>query len=146
VSEHNIKIWPEYFQAVLDGTKTFEVRKDDRGYQVGDTLVMQEWKKEPFPSFNGDYTGREIRRTVTYILSGMEWGLHPTTVVMGIQRDVGAYKAHYDDPTLWSSYATIFEVVKHLRIHGLSDDDILDVVKRQLLFADTERVSGGDAK
>lgn len=84
---HELKTWPAYFEAVLDGSKTFEVRKDDRGFQVGDTLVLQEWKKKPFPSFEGDYTGRECKRTVTYILRGVEWGLHPSTVVMGMAKD-----------------------------------------------------------
>lgn len=90
MSEHNIKIWPEYFQAVLDGTKTFEVRKDDRGYQVGDTLVLQEWW--PPEEVDGQWTigfgtGRECRRTVTYILHGPAFGIEDGYVVMGIRED-----------------------------------------------------------
>lgn len=40
---HDLKTDPVYFQRLVDGTKTFEVRKDDRGYQSGDTLVLREW-------------------------------------------------------------------------------------------------------
>lgn len=39
--EHKLKILPEYFEAVKSGSKTFEVRKDDRGFQAGDTLFLQ---------------------------------------------------------------------------------------------------------
>ena len=41
---HELKIWPQYFDAIASGIKTFEVRKDDRGFAVGDTLVLKEWK------------------------------------------------------------------------------------------------------
>jgi hypothetical protein len=84
MATHKIKILPVYFDAVISGIKPFEVRKDDRGYAVGDTLLLREWKRGPFPSFEGDYTGRECERVVTYILSGAEFGLHPNIVVMGI--------------------------------------------------------------
>jgi ASC-1-like (ASCH) protein len=39
---HTIKILSEYFEAVCDGRKTFEIRKNDRNYQVGDELLMHE--------------------------------------------------------------------------------------------------------
>jgi len=38
---HNIKIEEQYFENVLSGRKRFEVRKDDRDYQVGDWLRLQ---------------------------------------------------------------------------------------------------------
>ena len=39
---HELKTWPEYFEAVKDGTKNFELRKDDRGFKAGDHLVLAE--------------------------------------------------------------------------------------------------------
>lgn len=41
--KHELKIWPQYYCRVADGTKTFEVRKNDRGYQPGDTVELIEW-------------------------------------------------------------------------------------------------------
>ena len=74
--KHNLKIWPEYFDVILSGEKTFELRKDDRGFGVGDTLLLKEWTQ------HGGYTGREIAVMVTYILSG--FGLN-SWVVMAIK-------------------------------------------------------------
>lgn len=42
---HQLKCLPEYFDAVADGSKPFEVRYDDRNYEVGDLLRICEWRK-----------------------------------------------------------------------------------------------------
>jgi len=66
---HELKSWPEYWSAVVEGRKTFDVRKgNDRTYRVGDDLLLKEWdhtKKE--------YTGRETRRTISYVMHGGAW-------------------------------------------------------------------------
>lgn len=40
---HHLKTLPEYFQAVIDGRKPFEVRKDDRGFKPGDKVILEEY-------------------------------------------------------------------------------------------------------
>ena len=37
---HNLKIKPQYFKDVVSGIKTFEVRKNDRNFKVGDLMVL----------------------------------------------------------------------------------------------------------
>lgn len=64
MTEHELKCWPEFFEALRDGVKPFELRKDDRGFQVGDILRLREWD----PATNA-YSGQELRRRVTYKLS-----------------------------------------------------------------------------
>ena len=61
--EHELKTWPDYYRHLVDGTKNFEYRRDDRGFKVGDVLYLREWE----PNYD-KYTGREMRRKVTYIL------------------------------------------------------------------------------
>ena len=62
---HELKTLPKYYSAVVDGSKTFEVRKDDRNYQVGDALFLKEYD-------NGKYTGKEFGVWVTYVLGRNE--------------------------------------------------------------------------
>ena len=63
---HYIKILPEYYRAIESGKKTFEVRYNDRNYQVYDILHLQE-------CVNDYYTGREITAEITYILDDSKY-------------------------------------------------------------------------
>ena len=60
--KHKKKVWPEYFQEIIDGNKTYELRLADWECNVGDTLVLREWDPK-----TGKYTGREIEKKVTYV-------------------------------------------------------------------------------
>ena len=40
MTTHRLKVLIKYADALMDGTKTFEVRKNDRGYEVGDKIVF----------------------------------------------------------------------------------------------------------
>lgn len=68
--EHELKTWPEFFQAIVEGHKPFEYRLNDRNYQVGDVLHLREY----VPTIGedgeapGHYTGRSLRKSVTYVL------------------------------------------------------------------------------
>lgn len=78
--EHKLKTWPGPFAAVLSGAKLYEIRRDDRDFAVGDVLLLREWKP-----CSGRYTGREIKRRVTYMTKGGAWGLPPHLCVMSVQ-------------------------------------------------------------
>lgn len=73
---HELKILPAYFDAVYDGRKKFEVRFNDRGYQVGDTLILREYEK-------GQYTGRVVEKKVTYVLEN-SIGTEPHYCILSI--------------------------------------------------------------
>ena len=60
--KHELKLETDYFGAVLAGFKTFEIRFNDRNYQIGDVLVLKEWEW-----FNESFTGRVIEKKVTYL-------------------------------------------------------------------------------
>ncbi len=83
---HDLKCWPEYFEAIRSGTKTFEVRLNDRGFLAGDVLHLHEWDPQKFAEIRREgnrglgnmvataqatgmaYTGRSLWRRVTYIM------------------------------------------------------------------------------
>ena len=77
---HELKILPEYFDAVATHKKTFEIRKNDRNFHVGDKLILKEW-------YHGRCTGREVERWVSYIYHGDgTFGLSDGYCIMGLKR------------------------------------------------------------
>jgi hypothetical protein len=83
---HELKTWPEPFQAVLDGRKRHEIRVNDRGFAVGDVLELFEY--EPHKPDGEKYTGRTVRVRVTYLTPGGSWGLPAGLCVMSITTEV----------------------------------------------------------
>lgn len=65
MTTHELKIWPEYFIAVKDGRKRFELRNADRDFKVGDEIFLREWN-----CHTNEYTGRTVLVEITYILEG----------------------------------------------------------------------------
>lgn len=76
---HHIKTWPVFFGAVLSGAKTFEIRKDDRDYQRGDWLCLEEYDPE-----TQAYTGAACMRRVTYCMRDLNF-VKDGFVVMGLE-------------------------------------------------------------
>ena len=83
MTTHKLKTWPAYFVAVCDGRKTFEIRRNDRGFQVGDDLLLREWCEENAPEPTG-YTGGTARVRVVYVASSVLGALVAGYVVLGI--------------------------------------------------------------
>lgn len=64
---HELKILPTYFEAVLSGAKTFEIRDDkDRGFQKGDTVTLREFDPNKVMQHQR-FTGRRLEREITYV-------------------------------------------------------------------------------
>ena len=56
------KCWPESFEKILSGEKTFDVRLCDFECNPGDTLVLKEWNPD-----KGSFTGRSLEKTVGFV-------------------------------------------------------------------------------
>lgn len=65
---HELKILPEYFADVISGKKTFEVRKFDRPFHIGDLLALNEFDPE-----TKSYTGNSCLVYIDHILSDSEY-------------------------------------------------------------------------
>lgn len=76
VTEHELKVASEFFDAVESGQKPFEIRKGDRPFKVGDTLWLRE------VDIVLAYTGREARKRITFVLRG--WGMESGYVALGL--------------------------------------------------------------
>ncbi len=75
--QHELKILPEYFKAVREGIKKFELRKNDRHYSVGDEIILKEWN-------GAECTGHSVIVQITYILKDCpEYGLKSGYCILG---------------------------------------------------------------
>jgi len=76
---HPLKTLPQYFWAVVRGDKTYELRRDDRDFRVGDLIELHEWT--PL----GGYTGRTQAVEITHILrDAKEYGLMDGYCILSI--------------------------------------------------------------
>lgn len=73
---HDVKLGTTFFDDVKTGRKTFELRKNDRGYKEGDIIVMHEYK-------DGITTGRTIEKKIVYMLEDFT-GLEDGYCILGL--------------------------------------------------------------
>lgn len=90
MAHHELKTWPAYFAAVIEGRKTFEIRNDrDRGFQTGDTVTLYEYDPSSGMATIEDlkYSGRKHEARVGYVTT---WEQKPGYVVFSLLPNVGA--------------------------------------------------------
>lgn len=79
LTNHDLKTQEIYYQAILEGKKTFEIRKADRDYRVGDVLKLSEYNnKEKI------YTGRYLKCIVNFMMIGEQFGIEKGYCLMSI--------------------------------------------------------------
>lgn len=76
---HNVKCDEPYFSSVLAGKKSFELRKDDRNYQVGDYFCLQRTESGKITD-----AAENIMAEIVYKLSGFD-GLSEGYCILGIR-------------------------------------------------------------
>ena len=59
---HQLKTWPPSFVDVAECRMNFQIRRDDRGFKVGDHLVLREYDPD-----RQEHTGRQVERKITCI-------------------------------------------------------------------------------
>jgi hypothetical protein len=78
---HALKTWIQFYKDVENGSKTFELRRDDRPFKIGDTLLLQEYNGQ-----HNLYTGKESVFIITYILRGATtFGLTDGFCILGMK-------------------------------------------------------------
>ena len=84
---HELKTWPCFFMEIESNAKTFEIRKNDRGYEVGDKIVFNVVTNEGYAvgaAARHPLNGATYR--IDYILDGFE-GLAQKYVAMAISKE-----------------------------------------------------------
>jgi murein L,D-transpeptidase YafK len=81
MTTHELKTLAPYWDAIECGDKNFEVRRDDRGFQKGDTLKL--YRTERLAE-NGWKRNRCLERRISYILTGGQFGIEPGYVVLAL--------------------------------------------------------------
>lgn len=99
IATHRLKTWPQYWDAVHSGDKTFEVRRDDRGFQKGDivelvrhngqriihqTVICEIDELADHDLYDPLIRESTIRKRITYVLTGGQFGIEPGFVVLGL--------------------------------------------------------------
>lgn len=74
---HELKIKEEYYQDLIRGRKSFELRKNDRDYKVGDLIH--------FVGINGEEYNYNVY-IIVYVLKDVpEYGLDKDYCILGIR-------------------------------------------------------------
>jgi hypothetical protein len=93
MATHRLKTLSPYFEALVDGSKPFEVRLNDRDYQVGDELLLEHWSTID-PRTDGELGlvpgSPTVRARITYVYEGRRdpvfgWDLVEPYVVLGLE-------------------------------------------------------------
>lgn len=76
---HYLKTVQPYFGAVKQRLKKFEIRKNDRNFQVGEFIMLQEY-------VDGKFTGRNLLVLIEYKLeNAQKFGLKKDYVILGLK-------------------------------------------------------------
>jgi len=84
---HRVKIEPRYIERLLSGQKTFEIRKNDRDYQVGDRLSMYPY----YPSgtfIHHDTERRNVEADIVYMSTAYQQEGYCVLGIELVQKDV----------------------------------------------------------
>lgn len=84
---HELKIKDKYFNAIIQREKTFEVRKNDRNFKVGDLLALNEIRDD------GQYTDNCVFLKVVYLLDNPDY-CKEGFVVMGLGEPIYRETCH----------------------------------------------------
>lgn len=85
---HELKVNPQFWDALVEGLKLFELRRNDRAFKVGDSLLLRRY------DHSVGYTGEQLERQISYMLYPEDCpGLAAGYVILGLQLDpMAAFK------------------------------------------------------
>lgn len=98
---HTLKCWPQFFERLLSGEKTFELRQTaDRTFQVGDVLRQCEWRESAQA-----FTGRELSQDVLFVMPGGAFGISKGWCCMAVSPPREIVGDPDTTPRAWEAFA-----------------------------------------
>jgi hypothetical protein len=79
---HKLKCLTPYYEAIVRGDKKFDIRWDDRGFQKGDLVLLQQFDGSGYVK-SRDGIAFSIEKEIKYILTGGRFGIEPGWVILG---------------------------------------------------------------
>lgn len=149
---HDLKIHPEPFAQARAGRKRYEIRRDDRDFQVGDLVRLQEW--DPARGYTGEELLPQVITCITrngeacwglldgYVVLGLGYGLPAfTPVMLDLQAEV---TRHRQDAERWGAFIValgaaldVAELADFLGA-GYVEEDLLAAARRLAALAGPE--------
>lgn len=83
---HELKCWPASFEALRSAQKKADFRRDDRGFEEGDLLIMHEWvpvPREELVAIRG-YTGAILALRISHVERG--FGIPEGFAMLSVER------------------------------------------------------------
>ncbi len=77
---HELKSWPDEFDALAGGEKQHEVRRFDRDFMVGDWILLRRYDPE-----SKAYSGEQLLREITHITMPGSFGLPDGLCVLSVK-------------------------------------------------------------
>jgi hypothetical protein len=88
MNTHNLKTDNAVFVLSYAGSKQYEIRLNDRNFNIGDILILEETKYsgKEMRAYGKPlvYTGRQLMRKVDHVLDG--YGLMPGWVILSVSK------------------------------------------------------------
>lgn len=78
---HALRTDPGFYKSITEGVKTFDVRKHDRPFKVGDKLLLQGYNQE-----TEKYSGQEWHGEIIYIFDSTDY-CKKNYVILGIREN-----------------------------------------------------------
>ena len=78
---HELKTHRQYFNEIWDRKKLFEVRFDDRNYQIGDTVRLLDYDPD-----TNTFSDKTIRADISYKLEGGHFGVEKGYCVLSLSQ------------------------------------------------------------
>lgn len=111
---HEVTTSVEHFKAIEAGIKCFDIRKNDRDYQVDDILLIQAHD-------GAALTGETISRQINYMTDDDQ---RKGYIVMGLKTIPYSFK---DYIALNPKEQAVFQhIVSHMHLYGLNNRDVIN--------------------